>query len=42
MSVSVLIVDDEPHVADLLRQQFRRGIFVPGRIFWRMELSSPQ
>ena len=24
MSVSVLVVDDEPHVADLFRQRFRR------------------
>ena len=24
MSVSILVVDDEPHVADLFRQRFRR------------------
>jgi hypothetical protein len=30
MTVSILVVDDEPDVADLFRQRFRRETFVPG------------
>jgi hypothetical protein len=32
MSVSILVVDDEPDVTDLFRQRFRREIFVPGSL----------
>ena len=41
MSVYILVVDDEPDVEDLFRQQFRRDLR-SGRFLMEFALSAPE